>query len=562
MTESRAIGRHAIWLGMALCVVCIGYFYALDHVLFSSANFSPIFRFLLRQDAITAWLMLAICIVAALWNKPAPILLLVEFLGRHPGRVALTCAALYAVGALVIYHQHPLSMDEYAAVFQAKIFASGHLSGAIPPSYLDWLVLPGFNGKFLIASHVSGRIIEEYWPGFAALLAPFEFLEVPWLCNAALSGLALYLIGWIVLEITGDQRAVGWALLFALASGAFIAGGISYYSMQAHLTLNLLFAALLLRASRYRAAAAGLVGSLALNLHNPMPHALFALPWLLALVWNRDRWRYVPFLILGYLPGLLIGWGWLVYRSEIGAAAHTLSTLSGTLSGVFTWPGAAVLNMRAASLAKMWLWASPCVFVFALLGFARYRDRAPVRLLAASAILTLFGYFFVALDQGHGWGYRYFHSAWGVIPVLAGCALASRGRDDLRLVCFAGAAAILSAMILVPFQMSQIQGFISRHLAQLGPPLRPGNNVYFIHPGGGFYVEDLIQTDPFLRAPDLFLLSRGSNLDTQMILENWPNATKVGKGTAYDQWYLGPLDQRRLVSGEGSARFLLQPEPR
>jgi hypothetical protein len=301
---------------------------------------------------------------------------------------------------------------------------------------------------------------------------------------------------------------------------------------------------------------------LALILHNPVPHALFALPWLIALIWDRNRWRYVPFLILGYLPGLIIGWFWLVYRSEIGAAAHNLSTFGGMISGIFTWPGAAVLNIRAASLVKMWLWATPCVFVFALLGCTRHRDKSPVRLLAASATLTLLGYLFVTFDQGHGWGYRYFHSAWGVIPILAGCALAGRGRDDLRLVCFAGAAAILSSVILVPLQMHQIQGFISRHLAQLGPPLRPGNNVYFIHPGGGFYVEDLIQTDPFLRDPDLFLLSRGASLDTQMILKNWPNATKVGKGRAYDQWYLGPVDQRSLVSGEqGSVRFLLHPEP-
>src|SRR5258708_28116678 len=33
--------------------------------------------------------------------------------------------------------------------------------------------------------------------------------------------------------------------------------------------------------------------------------------------------------------------------------------------------------------------------------------------------LTFCAYFFVSLDQGHGWGYRYFHGAFGVIPILA-----------------------------------------------------------------------------------------------------------------------------------------------
>jgi len=39
-------------------------------------------------------------------------------------------------------------MDEYAAVFQAKIFAAGRLTAQLPPSIVDWLIPPGFNGRF------------------------------------------------------------------------------------------------------------------------------------------------------------------------------------------------------------------------------------------------------------------------------------------------------------------------------------------------------------------------------------------------------------------------------
>ena len=62
---------------------------------------------------------------------------------------------------------------------------------------------------------------------------------------------AISLIYWITQEITGDRRAAGWALLFTVASGGFVANAISYYSMQAHLTANLLFVALLLKPTRY-----------------------------------------------------------------------------------------------------------------------------------------------------------------------------------------------------------------------------------------------------------------------------------------------------------------------
>jgi hypothetical protein len=549
MTESRAIGRNAIWVGVSCSAACLGYFYTLDRVLFSSASFSPIFRFLLTPDSKTAWVAVAICLLAAFWDRPAPILRFVEFLADRALGVGLLSVVLTALGAVAIYHKYPLSMDEYAGVFQSKIFASGHMMAVLPPGYLDWLVVRGFNGEFLVASRETGQIIEAYWPGFALLLAPFQLLRAPWLCNAMLAGLALYLVYWITLEVTRDKRAAGWSLLFSIASGAFVANAISYYSMQAHLTANLLFAALLMRPRRYRAFGAGLVGSLALTLHNPVPHTLFAIPWLVAMAADRRQWQFVPPIILGYLPGLSLGLGWLLLRSDIGSTAHQVSSLSAMTRGVFVWPNAALLNVRAASLVKMWIWAVPCLFIFAIVGCARYRGNLHVRLLASSAILTFVGYLFVTFDQGHGWGYRYFHSAWGAIPILAACAMTDRPDAARRFNSFAGAVAILSLAIAIPFQLSQIEAFISQHIAQLGAPRQPGNNVYFIRPGGGFYVADMVQMDPFLRSKDLYLVSRGADLDAEMLHKNWPSAAKIASGRAYEQWYLGPEDFRSTIPG-------------
>ena len=562
MTETRAVGQRVIWAGISLSVMCLAYFYMLDHILFSSAGFSPIFRILLAPDSRAAWIGLAICCLAALWNRPAPILRVVDFLSERACWVAAASVALFALGTVAVYHDYPLSMDEYAAVFQAKIFAAGQLSAQLPPSYVDWLVVSGFNGEFLIASRETGRAIEVYWPGFALLLAPFELLQAPWLCNACLAALALLLIHSITKQITQDKRAAGWALLFALGSGAFAANAISFYSLQAHLTANLLFVALLLRPNGYRAFGAGLVGSVALILHNPVPHALFAIPWVIALALDRNQRRLCLPLILGYLPGLCIGLGWLLLKSDIGSAGHTLPSVIGLAHGVFTWPNANVMNSRAAAFVKLCVWAVPCLFAFAALAAFRHRENPKVRLLAMSAALTFVGYLFVTFDQGHGWGYRYFHSAWGVIPILAGCAMTERSDANPKLASFAGACAILTLVIIVPLQLSEIRQFISQHLAQLAPPRRPGNNVYFIHPRGGFYVADMVQIDPFLRDPDLLLVSRGAELDGRMIHENWPDAIKIGSGPPYDQWYLGPVDRRQKMPGEqNTMRFVLRADP-
>jgi hypothetical protein len=304
------------------------------------------------------------------------------------------------------------------------------------------------------------------------------------------------------------------------------------------------------------------VGSLALILHNPVPHPLFAVPWIVAMAMDRDQRSHLLPLILGYLPGVGVGLGWLMFRSDIASGAHGVSALSGVASGVFAWPDSASLNMRTAALAKMWLWAVPCVFLFALLGRLRHRDNRHVRLLMRSAVLTFMGYLFVQFDQGHGWGYRYFHSAWGAIPILAACAMTGRSDADRRLVSFAGAAAILNLVVVMPFQMHEIDEVISQHLMQLPPPKRPGNNVYFIHPRGGFYVADMVQIDPLLRDPDLLLVSRGADLDTQLIRQNWPSAVKIASGRAADQWYLGPQDRRLPIPGKrDQANFVFAPDP-
>src|SRR5258708_20495727 len=115
-------------------------------------------------------------------------------------------------------------MEGSEGVFQDKIFASGQRDAELAGDCVDWLVVRGFNGSFLVASPETGRAIEHYWPGFALLLTPFQFIEAPWLCNAVLAGIAVVLIRWITREITGDRRAAGWAMLFTLSSSVFVAG--------------------------------------------------------------------------------------------------------------------------------------------------------------------------------------------------------------------------------------------------------------------------------------------------------------------------------------------------
>jgi len=558
--RAERTGRLVILLSLLFSAIALAYFYVADHYFLSTRYMSYIFQYLLMlDDAWTAWLTFAVCVLAAFWKRPAPVLRLVDFVSEHVNAVVLVTILAFAMGALFIYHNHAFSMDEYAGVFQSKIFAAGRLTGQVPPSVVDWLLPRGFNGAFLVASRSTGQTMSAYWPGFSLLLTPFELLHLPWLCNAMLAGFSLVLIQRITLEITNDLRAAGWAMLFSLASSVFAAYAIAYYSMQAHMTANLLFVWLLMKPTSLRAVLAGIVGSLALVLHNPFPHTMFALPWIIGLARSRQQGRLVLPLLAGYVPLLLlIGAGWLHLRGLVTAGSSGFNVLSNNLGGVFSLPDRVMMDAQIASLAKMWVWALPGLFPLAVLGRLRHGEDPRVRFLTQSALLTLFGYIFFVFDQGHGWGYRYFHSAFGVVPILAACGVASRTQTSDRLLAFAGAAAVLNLVVVLPMQMEQIQHIIARHMRQLPTPTRPGSNVYFVRAKApGFYVADLVQMDPLLRQPDLILYSPGPDAEAELRRENWPSAKLVARRLAVEEWHLGPDDQRRVTQDlVGVRRFL------
>jgi hypothetical protein len=76
----------------------------------------------------------------------------------------------------------PSVQDEFAYLLQAKMLATGHLSYPSPP-------LP----EFFEAAHVLvvPRYAAKYFPGHAAVLAPFVALGVPWLAPSLLLGVTL-----------------------------------------------------------------------------------------------------------------------------------------------------------------------------------------------------------------------------------------------------------------------------------------------------------------------------------------------------------------------------------
>jgi hypothetical protein len=524
----------------------------------SARGFSPIFHYLLRAyDTHGNALLLALAVCAFLLRRQSGALALIEFAAAHPWRIAAAAFPLFCLGSLQVYRDYPLSMDEYQAVFQAQIFAAGKLTGQFPPELVDHLVPQFVQRHFVTVSHASGAIAANYWPGFALLLTPFAWLGIPWAANPALSALSLPLLHRLAREMTGSREAAGWTVALTLASPVFVVSAISYYAMPAHLLCNALYALLLLRPTVPRALLAGLVGSLALTLHNPVPHLLFALPFLAWMLFRGGSAAMLGALVLGYLPlAALLGLGWRQHLADISAAASTAAAgtaaataavapvLERALSQVMaliTLPRAIIVEARIAGLSKAWTWAAAALPVLAVYGFAMARERTPVKLLAAALALTFLAYFFVPFDQGHGWGNRYIHSAWFALPVLAAIALSEpRAEEWAQWRNMASWAIVLSLLFANALRLVQVDAFMSRHLNQVPPLARPADpqrpEVLFVNPAAGFYAQDMVHNDPFLRGPRITLVHFGRAQSAELMARRFPGYTKSADGKWGELW--------------------------
>jgi hypothetical protein len=547
---------------------CVAGFAAVQLLLWRFAEtqtFSSIFRYLLLAfDAHGNYLLLGIVLAAFALRRQAGALALVRVASERPWVMAAIAFPLLCLASLRVYHAHPLSMDEYSTAFQAQVFAAGRLTASYPVELMDRLIPTFFQSGFFRVSRATGEVSSAYWPGFAMLLAPFSWLGVPWALNPLVGALTLPAIHRLTREVTGSAEAGGWALLLTAASPVFVLTAISYYSMPAHLLLDLAFALLLLRPTPRRALLAGLVGSFALTLHVPIRHVFFAVPFLAWVVARPESRRCVPWLALGYLPfSLLLGFGWQFHLAELTAAVAPAAPQAGTaaakapaaaLSNLpalqlrpFMLPSLANIEARLAGLTKVWTWGAAGLLVLAVYGYRAAANRTAARLLAAALLITFFGYFFTTGDQGHGWGNRALHSAWFVIPVLAAAACVGTepaGGQALRPMIAWGI--VLSLLLANGLRLVQVESFIDRHLRQVPPltrPLAPARfEIVFVNLANGFFTHDMIHNDPYLRSRRITMVLGTPESAASLMARYFPEYRKLEEGN-WGQLWVAPARQ-------------------
>lgn len=507
-------------------------------------------RFLNQHDRPVALLAIVILAVAFYpFRDYGWIDRLLLWLAENPAKVAVVTAVVLGIASYFVYRHWPLTMDEYSPWFQAHVFASGSLYAQYPLDTLNHLFEKTYHNNFFVINWDTGRVVSSYWPGFALLLTPFAFLGVPWLCNPVIVSLSIIVLHRLAGRLGLTARQQGWVVLLAIASPAFTLNGMSFYSMPAHLLLNALFVLCLVKPEPARLFVAGLIGGYALSLHNPLPHLAFALPWLAWLVFaGEEKLKRTGLILAGYLPfTLLLVLGWVLLTRDIRHADQVpllvdsaspvlaqhkplLATLAGYFQ-YFTWPDIKTLAFRLGGFFKLWLWAVPLLVALAIIGIRR-ADSVAIRLLAASAMLTFFAYFLFPYSQGHGWGYRYFHSAWFTLPILAVAALKN---TDISAAFTSRLAisALASLIVITPIRAWQMGDFVAGHLSQMPVAKKPkaANECEFVfHNRNGFYGIDMVENRPDLKGCRLTFLSRGFEQDMAFAQRMVPRGYEAGRG--------------------------------
>ncbi len=451
--------------------------------------------------------------------KPRPLVL-----------VSLGAFVVLAVGTVLVFGTTPLSSDEHVHLFQARLFAQFKLFGSYPPALVDRIIPPGYLDSTILVGP-DGRAMAVTWPGWALLMTPFVWLGAPWLLGPAMASLGIYVMGRIAGLLSG-ARAAAIAILLTVTSGAFIVTGMSLYANGGHMTLSLLYAWLLIRGGRRDMVLAGLVGGLALNLNNPLPHAAFALPWVIWLLADRTRRGRLVWLAAGYAPWLVVFVGWFLATSSV----QTFQP--GSVSAMVNVPTVAVASWRYWELIRGWAWAAPGLLVLAAIGLLRETRYSAAWILGTTFWLVIVVYVFAPQGQGLGWGARYYQTAWGALPILAALLLVRPGQEALTRIVVV--AALVGLVLVVPLQLSYAHGLAQQgqqSSADIQTLAAPGVNLYFVKFGDLEDASITLLDDPSLSGT-VVLASQGAEADRKVVDRWFPGArlvTSNSHGSGYSR---------------------------
>jgi hypothetical protein len=348
-------------------------------------------------------------------------------------RLALAAAAVFAVclsGHWIVFQGLDFSRDEQMATFDAAVYGSGRLAAPIP---LVWRgIATALNLQFMLPIGDHAAWVSAYLPVNAMMRALVGTIADPVVTSPLLVAAGLLVLAAIGRRLWPASPGSQWAaLLCYLGSSQIVITGMTAYAVSAHLTLNLLWLLLFLRRNRIGFAGTLIVGFLATGAHQPLFHPLFALPFVLGLVWRgagqeQRQWRRFAAYGVGYAVIAGFWLAWPIWISSHAGPVPVANDREGIDYATRLMRELSLLNIGAVwtmsvNLIRFVTWQHLLLLPLMVLGLVGgWRRSALVPPLAIGIVLPILVMGILLPWQGHGWGYRYLHPVLGSTCLLAG----------------------------------------------------------------------------------------------------------------------------------------------
>ncbi|WP_420382964.1 hypothetical protein [Novosphingobium sp.] len=375
---------------------------------------------LMRQDR---WLLLvalglmALCSLRCPERGDFPRLRLRSWL-----MVAAVLAVVTSAGHFLILSDYDLSRDEQLASFDASIFMKGHIVQPVTGFWRDHSA--ALNTTYMYPADHRRAWISAYLPLNSVFRALFGLVGLPYLIGplmTVLGGFALW--GCVGRLWPFDHDAKFVALVLYAGSAQIVFAGMTSYAMPDHLALNLCWLWLFLRKTRASDFGALAVGFFATGLHQPLMHPMFVAPFIALLLFER-RWTRACLYIVAYglISAFWLYWPtWmvsLVQESPDAVGPPGLEYMERLIGAVRNRDPMGLPDM-VANFLRFIAWQHLLLVPLLLYGIRQYRQN-PMILALAGGLVLIAVFMAIALpDQGHGFGYRYFHGLIGNAILLA-----------------------------------------------------------------------------------------------------------------------------------------------
>jgi hypothetical protein len=417
-----------------------------------------------------------------------------------PFVIAALVLLFAACGRFAIAENFDLCIDEYLPEFESKILQHHALVAAVPPPWVPYreaLKLP--------YQIYHGTTREGYWasgflPGFALLNFGFEQLDLGWALNPLLAALALLLLAALARRAfpADAPLAAGIAVLLLASSPQFLIMALTKFSWTAHLCGTLAWVWLCTHPDRRLFLLTPILGVFLIGLHQPHVHFLVAAPFVLRLLYT-GQWRALLWFALWYLPGAL-AWYEVMVLLRPSAFGH-----GGELANL-GFPFLLSLFITSCHAITLFAWTTP-LLVF-LVGAALLHFRKQPALVQDSLLAALVTFaFYIGFPhfQGHGWGYRYMHPAYGCLALAgaAGALTLYRKHADFPLAPALAASVLFSLAVQLPWRIHEVRAMVTP-LARTWNFISTRPTDFVVVRGTEFwYACDLIRNDPWLQTRPL-----------------------------------------------------------